>query len=197
MHKYPVRNPDQQGHIDGLCGLYSVLNACNLLLGLDERQDAHLFSALCKGAPGLFPDIVCDGVGLRGVQDLLRVAGAWIADVPGGRRLRFTLEMAGPPLGGLDAVFTGWREGLATHRSADSDAVWIVGLGPPWNHWTVIEHVGAAELRFRDSWGIKERRFADFTLDPAESGAAPGRKIMLDYHQSLLVLLSPRVRPLA
>jgi len=31
--------PEQQGHIDGMCAVYSVLNACKLLFDHSEKLD--------------------------------------------------------------------------------------------------------------------------------------------------------------
>jgi hypothetical protein len=53
--------PEQQGHIDGMCAVYSVLNACKLLFDHSEKLDAQLFKALCEGTRNLFPKIVYDG----------------------------------------------------------------------------------------------------------------------------------------
>jgi hypothetical protein len=64
--------PEQQGHIDGMCAVYSVLNACKLLL-----LDAQLFKALCEGTPNLFPKIVYDGTEVDGILCLLKAAKTW------------------------------------------------------------------------------------------------------------------------
>jgi hypothetical protein len=53
--------PEQQGHIDGMCAVCSVLNACKLLFDHSEKLDAQLFKALCEGTRNLFPKIVYDG----------------------------------------------------------------------------------------------------------------------------------------
>ena len=59
--------PEQQGHIDGMCAVYSVLNACKLLFDHSEKLDAQLFKALCEGTRNLFPKIVYDGTEVDGI----------------------------------------------------------------------------------------------------------------------------------
>ena len=77
------------------------------------------------------------------------------------------------------------REGLAAH--AEGQAVWIVGLGDPWHHWTVIERISGRRVYFFDSWGMKRYRFDSFTLDKNKAGEGKGKKIMIDTHQTFLL----------
>jgi hypothetical protein len=69
--------PQHQGHIDGMCAVYSVLNACKLLFDHSEKLDRQLFKALCEAVPDLFPNIVYDGTQVAGVSRLLDAAKAW------------------------------------------------------------------------------------------------------------------------
>jgi hypothetical protein len=69
--------PEHQGHIDGMCAVYSVLNACKLLFDHTEKLDAQLFKALCEGIPDLFPKIVYDGTEVAGMSRLLNAAKTW------------------------------------------------------------------------------------------------------------------------
>ena len=66
-------------------------------------------------------------------------------------------------------------------------AAWIVGLGDPWEHWTVVDHISDRTIYFFDSWGMKHYRFDSFTLDAKKAGDEPGQKIMIDTHQSFLL----------
>ena len=52
----------QQGKLDGLCGLYSVLNCLDYLYGpFDESYHNELFSTLVKKQPEIFPACVYEG----------------------------------------------------------------------------------------------------------------------------------------
>ncbi len=69
--------PQTQGHIDGLCAVYTVVNACKLLFDHSEKMDQQLFKALCLGTSDLFPKIVYDGTEVVGVRRLLDAAVEW------------------------------------------------------------------------------------------------------------------------
>ena len=81
-----VLRPLPQGHVDGMCGVYSVMNACNLLLDdplADENKqfdrDEAFFTALCRKVLPRFPNIVYDGVEGDGVELVIDGAKHWLA----------------------------------------------------------------------------------------------------------------------
>ena len=69
--------PQTQGHIDGLCAVYTVVNALKLLFDHSEKMDQQLFKALCLGIADMFPTIVYDGTEVVGVRRLLGAAVDW------------------------------------------------------------------------------------------------------------------------
>jgi hypothetical protein len=83
-----VLAPEQQGHIDGMCAVYSVLNACKRLFNHSELMDRELFKALCEETPKLFPAIVYDGVEVEGIAELIEAAKDWVGRSPRGRNGR-------------------------------------------------------------------------------------------------------------
>ena len=182
--------PESHGHIDGLCALYSVLNACKLLFEHSERTDGILFRHLCERTiPDLFPGVMYHGAQVDGLRRLLDGAGGWVRSfhhrdiVSSAPVWRKRFDTAG-------ACFDALR---ATLEEGDDDGrVLILGLNKPWNHWTVLRRVGRNRAHFFDSWGLPDKRLTKFTLDKSEAGDGPGQKILLDYHQTFLVRLPRR-----
>lgn len=176
--------PVEQGDIDGLCSIYATLNACKLLFGHDEKQDEKLLETLCKGVGDLFPDIVFDGTGVPTMYRLFREADKWV------RKKHKARLVWGAPL--MRTKFRRPEDWFARLRGDleafdEGKAAWIVGLGKPWEHWTVVERVSGGTVWFYDSWGMKRYRFDSFTLDKKKAGDKPGQKIMIDTHQSFFL----------
>jgi hypothetical protein len=190
QHHFPVRRPDQQGHIDGMCGVYAVLNACNDLLDLRGTADTHLFASLCKGVPHLFPQIVYDGAGFDGLLDLLGCAQRIIEREHESLELSFLQKYRKVRFASAPAALKALGADLAALRARKTRAIWIVGLGQPWNHWTCVARVADERVHFRDSYGLTDLGLERFTRTPRQSGN--GKKIMLDYHQSMLLTLTKR-----
>lgn len=183
MSKRRVK-PVEQGDIDGLCAIYATLNACKLMFGHTEKQDEKLLEVLCKGVGDLFPQIVWDGTGVPTMYRLFRIADAWV------RRKHKARLLWGAPLMRTtfrkpEEFFARLRDDLAAQEQGK--AAWIVGLGDPWEHWTVVDRVSPSTVYFFDSWGMKHYRFDSFTLDEKKAGDKPGQKIMIDTHQSFLL----------
>ncbi|MDE2363249.1 MAG: hypothetical protein KGM42_11275 [Hyphomicrobiales bacterium] len=185
---HPMRRPDQQGHIDGMCGLYSVLNATSFLFDLSAQADHQLFRELCLHTKGVFPEIVCDGVNLPGVESLLHTAKRWAARNRPGKTFEWTMPLPRSHIfETARAALDEMRALLHAARSAHERAIWIVGLGPPWGHFTTITGIDETRVLFRDSYGIEHRDIAQFTTDKAKGGHD---KIMLDYHESILATVA-------
>jgi hypothetical protein len=71
--------PEMQGHIDGMCSVYAILNACKLMFGHTERSEERLFKFLCQSISDLFPEIIYDGTEVAGIKRLLDASIAWTA----------------------------------------------------------------------------------------------------------------------
>jgi hypothetical protein len=159
MRKLKHLEPQQQGHIDGLCSVYAVMNAVKYIFVQDERTDAGLFRTLCEDNALLFPKIVYDGTETLGVESILKSAQAWV-------KRRHKKQLVVRPM---------WRITRArTVEKYFNDAmeaqhlwggVFIVGLGKPWNHWTVFSLVGPSLITSFDSWGFPEvSKRSEFTV---------------------------------
>jgi hypothetical protein len=130
-----------------MCAVYSVLNACKLLFDHSEKLDAQLFKALCEGTPNLFPKIVYDGTEVDGILRLLKAAKTWtkhihkcelICSQPMRRKTITTVE-------DYFACVRSTLDGGDGERKAA-----IIGLGKPWDHWTVVRRVDRRRAVFFD-----------------------------------------------
>lgn len=184
MIRKRARLPVEQGDIDGLCSIYATLNACKLMFGHTEKQDERLLEVLCKGVGDLFPQIVWDGTGVPTLYRLFRIADAW-TQKKHKARLLWGAPLMRTKFSRVEDYFERLREELAAH--GEGRAVWIVGLGDPWDHWTAVDRIAGRTVYFFDSWGMKHYRFDSFTLDKTKAGEGTGKKIMIDTHQSFLL----------
>lgn len=185
MKRRRVRLPIEQGDIDGLCAVYSVLNSCKLLFGHGEKLDEKLFEVLCGAIADLFPEILWEGAGVPTVYKLLKAADAWTRRQHGAQ-LHWRAPLMRTTYRRVDDFLARLRADLDA-CAEQGRGVWIVGLGAPWEHWTIVDRIGERTVWFYDSWGMDRYRFDSFTFDAKKAGEAKGQKIMIDQHQSFLV----------
>jgi hypothetical protein len=178
-------HPEQQGHIDGMCSVYAVLNACKRLFNHSELMDQELFKALCAATPELFPAIVYDGVEVEGLAQLIDAAKNWVAHRHN-RELICERPTHRRQFAGVDEYFDFVRMAFAEGETGSRLAV--IGLDRPWNHWTVLWRVTAKRAFFFDSWGFPKRTGFDyFTFDKSLAGEGDEQKTLLAYHQTFIL----------
>ncbi len=180
--------PERQGHIDGMCAIYAVLNACKLLFEHSEAQDLRLFRELCRKNPQLFPRIVYAGTEVGGVARLLAAAKDWVWREHG-RELRFTRPARSKRFDDPEAFFTFLRDVVATKKTGEKTAA-IIGIDHPWDHWTAVRSIGPRRVAFFDSWRFPARTAFDyFTLDRKSEDAK--HKALLAYRQTFVLRALP------
>jgi hypothetical protein len=182
--------PHRQGNIDGLCAVYAVLNACRLLFDHSEKMDERLFKALCLSISDLFPKIVYGGTEVEGLTRLLDGAKDWTARVHK-RDLAWSQPLRRRTMPTVEAYFDYLRAEL---RPADGGrrAV-IIGLGKPWEHWTVVRGVRGGRATYFDSWGFRaSTAFSHFTFDKSRAGEGKNQKTLLMHHQTFVLAAPPR-----
>jgi hypothetical protein len=140
--------PYRQGRLDGLCGVYSLINALRLLCPkLDEDACERVFCALIRARQTASPlTVISGGVSRR---KLLRLIDSWqrFAAREFGVTLSVSrLKASEPTLRGI------WR-GLC--RALDGQSVAIVGLDGVERHWTVVHAATERTLRVADSSGLR------------------------------------------
>jgi hypothetical protein len=142
--------PYRQGRLDGLCGVYALINALRLLCPrLDEEACEAAFCALirARARQKCSPLAVISGGLSR--RELMRLIGPWqrFAAKEFGATLAVSrLKVSEPTLRGI------WR-GLC--RALDDKSVAIVGLDGVERHWTVGYAATERTLRVADSSSLR------------------------------------------
>lgn len=167
-----ARRPFQQGGLDSLCGLYSIVNAVQLL-ALPDRlmrraQAAELFAVLCdelRRRRRLHRALTW-GIGETLLDRLLDRAGGW-AEMALGTGLAHTRPFLDESAINLDGV----RERLASHLAEPGTAaiVEVGGLG----HWTVVKRVAAQHFALVDSRERRQLAFRHVDTRPPEASGVP------------------------
>lgn len=147
------RSPFSQGHLDGLCGFYAVVNSIKYLAGGRlAREDAdELFSGLLSNmAPRRFPRVIWEGTTFGDLRRMCRVAEDFINDNPGAYGSAYcsypSLRSSPRTINAYWSLLDTWLE---NHRDGSA----IVGLDEPDSHWVVINKTQRTRLEFFDSDG--------------------------------------------
>ena len=155
--------PLVQGELDGLCGLYSIINS--LIWGIyglqvsghrpryqskpfGEREIEKLFLSLMTRVNrkhGIHP--VVHGISSLELARLLRYSAIWLS-AKRDLELTFTRPFYRRPRATIKQVC----QVLSDHQSGAGTAA-IIGLEWPWRHWTVVIGVTATRLALLDSSG--------------------------------------------
>ena len=144
-----ARRPYQQGDLDGLCGVYSVVNAVRLLCPELNGSDAeYLFDRIVQSLDATAANptaCIVGGVGLRLVRCLLKEIAAELAaeyDIAlRVRRLPRNVRQSRK----LSVV---WQELTDT---LSPTCVAIIGIYGWRSHWTVVQSAAEARLQLFDS----------------------------------------------
>lgn len=140
--------PYEQGYLDGLCGIYSIINAVRLLAKIDEEEATHLFKNILRHVERSkkLSHIFTEGISPSDMNDILRciVSRKYPIDWqrPYFRAQRPTVDDF------WDRISDFIKED--THRAV---IVWIEYRD--WDHWSVILALTAARMTFFDSAGFK------------------------------------------
>src|SRR3954469_9984368 len=164
--------PYRQGRLDGLCGLYALVNALRLLCPrLDEDDCERVFRALIRARARQTASplaVIADGLSRR---ELLQLIGPWRRFAARELGVRLTVEqlkVSGPSLRGI------W---CSLCEALDGQSVAIIGLDGAERHWTVAYAATERTLRVADSSGLRViyrsqctvgRTRARYQLRPAE-----------------------------
>jgi hypothetical protein len=153
--------PRVQGELDGLCGIYSIINS--LIWGLyslqvtghrprqqssplRERDTEQLFlSLIARLTRKHGTRSIIDGIGALELARLLRHSAAWLS-AKRDLRLTFTRPFYRHPRATTRQVC----RALSNHL-ADAGTATIIGLEWPELHWTVVSGVTPTRLYLLDS----------------------------------------------
>lgn len=159
--------PLRQGDLDGLCGLYSTINAIRVLCPeLDHATQVWLFSRLLHELPKMgarLEVVATDGVSRGQLAKLIRRG---VADVAEEFDIRLRVTRVPKNLRRTAELKTFWTW-LGKHLSPTSVA--IVGLEGRMSHWTVAVKVTGQQVRTYDSGGMSAIRRSSCTVGKAAS----------------------------
>ncbi len=143
--------PDQQGQLDGLCGVYVIINAMNLVYPM-QRQDRvalfkHLITTLHRDK--YVKDALLSGTYKRHLNLMLDAAIRFMRKQ---HRVTITVKMLFHHNKGVDmALYCQKLEAFLQHKNR---AV-IINLMGRLNHWSCVRAVTETSLILEDSYGYR------------------------------------------
>jgi hypothetical protein len=139
--------PYLQGALDGLCAVYSVVNATRIISGIDEKEARDLFKRILiyleKNED--LSRLLTEGIGLATIGGILRDV---VGDGIGNRSMPFKHF----PNTSLDEF---WMEMLSFLGGGPKRAVLICLSGLMWDHWSIVHSISEKQIFFFDSHRLK------------------------------------------
>lgn len=169
--------PLQQGALDGLCGVYAIINAVRLLRSLSRDDSIKLFEALMVALGRRrqsLAKVVTGGIAPSTLRHLLRIATDFAR-----RDLGMTLSVKQlSEVGSKYRLSTLWQQ-LRSHL--DAGCVIVLGLKGVHRHWTVACATTQKHIKLFDSDGIKILRRSRCTTGHAvkRHGIVPAELFIL------------------
>jgi hypothetical protein len=143
-----ILKPYEQGALDGLCAVYSIVNATRIISGIDEDQAKELFKEiiLYLEKTNDLSKILVSGIGLKTI-------GGILSDVVGDRITNRSMPFKQYPETPLDSF---WAEMMGFLNGGGGRKAVLVGVGGPmWDHWSIVESITERQIRFFDSYKLK------------------------------------------
>ena len=162
------RQAAAQGKLDGLCGIYSIINSISLIeknhMSQEDRQALFVYLVdLLDDGRGI-GTIIQSGISFRVLGKLIDVASRWRAARTKEIICRQTAMKRVP-----DDIEDFWSV-LANHVDMDKRQVAVLGISGKYDHWTVVRSVSSKRLTLHDSDGLKH-------LDIGRCGLGPGEHV--------------------
>ncbi len=156
--------PYAQGELDGLCGVYSIVNAMETTIAGWNAMDAEgLFQHLTAqlGAQGRLHTAMAQGIGVRELCRLIDHAGTYLLQKYGLHLERRIACKTYTPLSHF------WQR-LKDHLQTPGQTA-ILGLSGKHRHWSCVNEVNLRTVHFADSGPYPLQRIyrANCTTDQA------------------------------
>ncbi|MBV9114161.1 MAG: hypothetical protein JOY67_15210 [Hyphomicrobiales bacterium] len=183
------RTPYLQGQIDGLCGLYAIINAFQCLFPASFTDDDawELMTILCASIAHKFPAVIWKGAGVEDTVTLFNTAEKYAAKT---RHLKGRIVVTRPfARRKIERVQDFWAEigsWLEAGGSAQTKRLACIGIGHPDNHWTLVTKTSGKSVTFFDSWELKRLALRQFTISQ-DVAKANGGMHKLDTRQTFLI----------
>lgn len=141
-----TKTPYEQGALDGLCGVYSIVNAVRIVRRLDDEACKELFRQIIVylSQRRMLGRILVEGLNLHVIGGIFRN----VNDLGAVQRI---MPFKRAPETPLDRF---WSVMLEFLGNAGGRAV-LLGLGGVYDHWTVVENITDRQIRLFDSYGLK------------------------------------------
>jgi hypothetical protein len=138
--------PFQQGNLDGLCGVYSLVNSSRIVCGATEEDSNLLFKEIVQflDESGKFALTCTDGMDVDRMRKIVKYCGPDYYPT-------VKMPYCNRSVPGLDE-FWGYMYDFmqAPHRAI------ILGLGGRHEHWTVVSNITRSRLFLYDSMKLKQ-----------------------------------------
>lgn len=142
--------PFHQGALDGLCAVYSIVNAARIISDLNAEEAKRLFGEILAWLDENedLAKVLTEGITLNTVGSILR-------EVAGSRIPERTMPFKHRPETSLDDF---WNEAMAFLAEGEKRAVLIGVGGRYWDHWTVSHAISEKEIYFFDSHRLRNMK---------------------------------------
>ena len=149
-----VIKPYQQGSLDGMCGVYSIINVVRLSVSTRHRfctgDCVDLFGALTSHLEesGRLAKAVSTGFGVNGLCSLLRTTDEWLYG-GWGWRLRYHRPWYREP---TPPPFSCMADEFSKHLERENTGI-IACIYGYLDHWSVVSGVSKSTIQLFDSIG--------------------------------------------
>ena len=139
--------PYLQGALDGLCAVYSIVNATRIIADIDEEEAKELFKYILvylEKSDDL-SRILTEGISLNTIGGIMR-------DVVNHRIPNRWMPFKHSPETSLDEF---WYRMMHFLDSEPKRAILICISGPMWDHWSIVHSISEKQIYFFDSHKLK------------------------------------------
>lgn len=142
--------PYAQGALDGLCAVYSIVNAARIVSDLNEEEAKRLFREILGWLDENedLARVLTEGITLNTVGSILR-------EVASDRIPERNMPFKHRPETSLEEF---WNEAMAFLDGGEKRALLIGVGGRHWDHWTVSHAISEREIYFFDSHRLRNMK---------------------------------------
>lgn len=155
-----------QGNLDGLCGVYAVVNSVRNLSPkrLKSVEEKELFRQLIAklGEEGRLEDALCHGMTVQPLGRLIDCATEFL-EINWGCTISRRLAFGQAP----ESLQEFWGK-ISAHVDDHGPGSVILGLGGKYDHWTCIAKASETALTLIDSDGIRRLHRKHCTISAAQ-----------------------------
>jgi hypothetical protein len=147
MQKNHDMKPYIQGALDGLCAIYSIVNAARIINRIPDEEARDLFQEILVYLEENhhLRRILTEGIGLNTIGGVLR-------DVVGDRIGNRNMPFKHHPETSLDEFWSAMMQFL---EDGERRAI-LIGIGGPyWDHWSIVHAITDRQIHFFDSHKLK------------------------------------------